>query len=113
MRFKQLGLIVMLALVVGCASKPYQGTDIADAGFLQRAKIQEQEGLVVRQQGRGVFVSERPKRRRAREWRPLIRKSVDELLVQAWTLGVSTDDVIDELRERASRLAGRSGEEDE
>ncbi|WP_162846086.1 LssY C-terminal domain-containing protein [Seongchinamella sediminis] len=40
-------LLFTLLLISGCASRPYQGADPGAAGFLQRAVVQQQDGLVI------------------------------------------------------------------
>lgn len=38
---------LLLVLITGCATRPYQGADVSAAAFLQRAKIQQQGDLTV------------------------------------------------------------------
>ena len=42
-----LGLLLGLALLSACASRPYQPVDVNSAAFLQRALTQQQDGIVV------------------------------------------------------------------
>ncbi|WP_165954209.1 LssY C-terminal domain-containing protein [Seongchinamella unica] len=40
-------LLVCMLVLAGCASRPYQPADLEAAGFLQRAVVQQQDGLVI------------------------------------------------------------------
>jgi LssY C-terminus len=42
-----LGLLLGLALLSACASRPYQPVDVNSAAFLQRALTQQQDGIVI------------------------------------------------------------------
>ncbi|MEM7586891.1 MAG: GntR family transcriptional regulator [Acidobacteriota bacterium] len=64
----------------------------------------EREGVVVRQQGRGVFVKEQPQKLPAAQRRRVLEGHLDELLVVAWKLGVGTDELIERLATRASEF---------
>lgn len=64
----------------------------------------ERENLVVRQQGRGVFVAERPPKLPAAQRRKLLAARLDELLVAAWQLGVPPEELIERLERRASEF---------
>ncbi len=64
----------------------------------------EREGLAVRQQGRGVFVAERQAKLPAAQRRKLLSARLDELLVAAWQLGVTPEELIERLERRASEF---------
>ena len=64
----------------------------------------EREGLVVRQQGRGVFVAERQAKLPAAQRRKLLARRLDELLIAAWQLGVGPRELIEQLQRRASEF---------
>lgn len=72
-----------------------------DLNTVQRAYAElEAEGLLVKVQGRGSFVAERPKpRSRSAEIRALAAK----LAAQAQAAGVSSEELIEALRELARR----------
>lgn len=64
----------------------------------------EQEGVVVLQQGRGVFVTPRPKAPKAPDRRRILRPAIDDLLLKAWEVGIRPDQVVEEVRDRATEL---------
>ncbi len=64
----------------------------------------EREGVVIRQQGRGVFVTERKPKVPAAQRRRLLDEHLDQLLVAAWKLGVDSEELIDRLASRASEF---------
>lgn len=39
--------LCLLVLLAGCGTQPYVGVDMGSSGFLERAMVQEQEGLVI------------------------------------------------------------------
>lgn len=43
----RLSVFLLLLVLAGCATRPYQANDLASAGFLQRSLVQEQDGLVI------------------------------------------------------------------
>ena len=64
----------------------------------------EREGVVVKQQGRGVFVAERKAKLPAAQRRRQLDARLDELLVAAWQLGVAPEELIERLGQRASEF---------
>ncbi len=64
----------------------------------------EREGLVVRQQGRGVFVRQKQTKLPAGERRRQLEARLDEILVAAWQLGVAPEELIERLRRRAAEF---------
>lgn len=72
----------------------------------------EREDIVVRQQGRGVFVVERRSILPARERQRQLDTQLDALLVDAWQLGIEPSEVIERLKRRAATFSSdRSPEE--
>lgn len=71
----------------------------------------EREGIVVRQQGRGVFVVERKATLPAQERLRQLDAQLDALLVDAWQLGVEPEQVAERLSQRAEAFSSdRSSE---
>ncbi|MEM8933930.1 MAG: GntR family transcriptional regulator [Acidobacteriota bacterium] len=64
----------------------------------------EDGGVVVRQQGRGVFVTHRVDAISDDEKQRQLIDHLDALLLAAWRLGVAPEQVVDALRERAAGL---------
>ncbi len=64
----------------------------------------EQEGLVVRQHGRGVFVAPRIPELSESRRQTLLRGPIDELLLTAWKAGIDLDAVIEAVHRRAGEL---------
>lgn len=64
----------------------------------------ERQGMVTRQQGRGVFVASQPKKFTDTERRELLRQPIEELLIAAWKANVDVEEVVTELRRRADML---------
>lgn len=64
----------------------------------------ETAGVVVRQHGRGVFVSRRTGTVSAAEQERQLAEHVDALLLAAWRLGLTPDQLIEHVRSRASGL---------
>ncbi len=67
----------------------------------------ERDGVVVKQQGRGVFVAEHKAKLPAAQRRRQIDARLDELLVAAWQLGVTPEELIERLGQRASEFFSR------
>ena len=67
----------------------------------------EQEGVVVRQHGRGVFVASRAPELSEQQRQALLRGPTDELLLTAWKAGIELGTVIDTLRRRADELLAK------
>ncbi|MCH9651960.1 MAG: GntR family transcriptional regulator [Deltaproteobacteria bacterium] len=65
----------------------------------------ERQGVVTRQQGRGVFVSSRQKDLSKEERRAVLRQPIEELLIAAWKAEIDVDEVIAELQQRADEFA--------
>ncbi len=71
----------------------------------------EREGIVIMQQGRGVFVAEHKSKVPAAQRRRRLDAHLDELLVAAWQLGVGAGELIERLEERAAEFfSARNGE---
>ncbi len=71
----------------------------------------EQDGFVVLQQGRGVFVTHRSPRLSAAERRQALQGPLDELLIAGWKLGLGLAELIAELERRAGELFPESATE--
>jgi GntR family transcriptional regulator len=72
----------------------------------------EGQGMVTRQQGRGVFVTALNKTLSREERRKVLRQPIEELLIAAWKAEIEVDEVITELRQRADELTKREDEDD-
>ena len=70
----------------------------------------EEARVVVRQQGRGVFVSRRMDTVSAEEKQRQLAEYLDALLLAAWRLGVPPDQLVEELRRRAVGLFSELGD---
>lgn len=64
----------------------------------------ENEGFVVLQQGRGVFVTHQTAELSADERRKVLQGPLDELLIAGWQLGLEPRDLAAELERRAAEL---------
>ncbi len=64
----------------------------------------ETNGVVVRQRGRGVFVTAPQHKLTERQQLELLRAPMDELLLTAWKAGVDLDTVLAVLKRRAEEL---------
>ena len=67
----------------------------------------EQEGVVVRQHGRGVFVAPRAPELNDRQRQAVLEGPVDELLLTAWKAGIDLDTVVETVRRRAAELLAK------
>lgn len=64
----------------------------------------EANGVVVRQRGRGVFVTARQQELTERQQLELLRAPMDDLLLTAWKAGVDLETVVAVLERRAEEL---------
>lgn len=64
----------------------------------------ERDGVVVKQHGRGVFVAEHKATLSAAQRRRQLNSHLDTLLVAAWQIGVTPEELIQRLGERAAEF---------
>lgn len=64
----------------------------------------EQEGLVEKRRTVGTFVAQSPAKLSAAQRRKLLAPHVDRVLIQSRQLGVSLEDLVDQLSSRHSQL---------
>ena len=64
----------------------------------------ETEGLVEKRRTTGTFVAELPERRSVAHRRRLLTPHLEKLIIQSRQLGLSLDDVIEQLRRRDEQL---------
>ncbi len=64
----------------------------------------EHDGVVVKQQGRGVFVADQTVTLPATERRSQLNPHLDALLVAAWRIGVTPDELVQQLGDRAQEF---------
>lgn len=65
----------------------------------------EQEGLVEKRRTTGTFVKELTERRSLSERRRLLVPQIDKLIVQSRQLGLSWEDVLEQLQQRNSEIS--------
>lgn len=65
----------------------------------------ERDGLLITQQGRGVFVAERKTELTKRARLKQLKQELDQLLVEAVHLGVTADELLHLIRERINQFA--------
>lgn len=64
----------------------------------------EQEGLVEKRRTRGTYVCERPERLNKSQRRKQITPEVDRLLIQAYQLGLSKEDIVELIARRDQQI---------
>ncbi|MCG8648495.1 MAG: GntR family transcriptional regulator [Pirellulales bacterium] len=64
----------------------------------------EQDGLIEKRRTTGTFVAELPPRQSAAQRRRLITPLVDKLVIQSRQLGISVDELLEQIRKRDEHL---------
>lgn len=65
----------------------------------------EHDGLVEKRRTTGTFVAELPQRQSATQRRRLVGPLIDKLIIQARQLGISLDELIEQIQKRDSQLS--------
>ena len=65
----------------------------------------EHDGLVEKRRTTGTFVAELPQRQSATQRRRLVSPLIDKLIIQARQLGISLDELIEQIQKRDSQLS--------